>query len=97
MPGGDFGSGSQAGGDGQCDALYSSIRLDIAGFQFRVMGLEQRVTTVEAHVASSRDWEQELLYLRSKMTNLEDRSRRDNVRFLGFPENIEGEDIHSFL
>ncbi|KAJ1151615.1 hypothetical protein NDU88_004395 [Pleurodeles waltl] len=26
-----------------------------------------------------------------------DRGRRDNVRFLGFPENIEGEDIQAFL
>ncbi|KAJ1124008.1 hypothetical protein NDU88_002472 [Pleurodeles waltl] len=26
-----------------------------------------------------------------------DRSRSDNVRFLGFPENIEGTDIHSYL
>ncbi|KAJ1171788.1 hypothetical protein NDU88_003646 [Pleurodeles waltl] len=33
----------------------------------------------------------------NKMTDLEDRSRRDNIRFLGFPENIEGEDIHAFL
>ncbi|KAJ1193030.1 hypothetical protein NDU88_002336 [Pleurodeles waltl] len=32
-----------------------------------------------------------------KLTDLEDRSRRDNVRFLGFPENIEGEDLHGFL
>ncbi|KAJ1218537.1 hypothetical protein NDU88_006115 [Pleurodeles waltl] len=31
------------------------------------------------------------------MTDLEDRSRRDNIRFLGFPKNIEGKDIHAFL
>ncbi|KAJ1117139.1 hypothetical protein NDU88_005339 [Pleurodeles waltl] len=48
-------------------AETKSIRLDIAGFQTRVLGLEQRVT------------------------------RRDNVRFLGFPENIEGGDIHALL
>ncbi|KAJ1131213.1 hypothetical protein NDU88_009552 [Pleurodeles waltl] len=41
--------------------------------------------------------DQELLFLRSKLMDLEDRSRRDNVRFLGFPENIEGEDLHRFL
>ncbi|KAJ1145473.1 hypothetical protein NDU88_011759 [Pleurodeles waltl] len=78
-------------------AETTSIRLDIAGFQSRVTGLEQRVTTVEAHVASSQDRDQELLYLSSKMIDLEDRSRRDNARFLGFPESIEGMDIHSFL
>ncbi|KAJ1139541.1 hypothetical protein NDU88_005911 [Pleurodeles waltl] len=60
-------------------AETKSIRLDIAGFQSRVMGLDQQVSLVEAHAASSRDRDQELLYLRSKMTDLEDRSRRDNV------------------
>ncbi|KAJ1147826.1 hypothetical protein NDU88_000680 [Pleurodeles waltl] len=74
-----------------------SIRLDIAGFQTHVQGLEQRVTIIEAQFASSQDRDQELLFLRSKMTDLEDRSRRDNIRFRGFPENIEGEDIHAFL
>ncbi|KAJ1192139.1 hypothetical protein NDU88_001453 [Pleurodeles waltl] len=74
-----------------------SIHLDIAGFQSRVLGLEQRVSLVEAHATSSRDRDQELLYLRSKVTDLEDRSRRDNVRFLGLPEAIEGEDMHLFL
>ncbi|KAJ1085092.1 hypothetical protein NDU88_005225 [Pleurodeles waltl] len=73
------------------------IRLDISGFQSRVTGLEQRVATLETHIASSQDRDQELLYLRSKMIDLEDRSRRDNVRFLGFPETIEGAYIHSFL
>ncbi|KAJ1215970.1 hypothetical protein NDU88_003576 [Pleurodeles waltl] len=78
-------------------AETKSIRLDIAGSQSRVMGLEQRVTMVEAQAATSQDRDQELLYLRSKLTDLENRSRRDNVRFLGFPEAIEGEEMHSFL
>ncbi|KAJ1214204.1 hypothetical protein NDU88_001830 [Pleurodeles waltl] len=78
-------------------AETKSISLDIAGFQSRVMGLEQRVTMVEAQVATSQDRDQILLYLRSKLADLEDRSRRDNIRFLGFPEAIEGEDMHSFL
>ncbi|KAJ1193680.1 hypothetical protein NDU88_002976 [Pleurodeles waltl] len=76
-------------------AETKSICLDVAGFQSRVTGLEQHVATVETHVASSQDRDQELLYL--KMIDLEDRSRRDNIRFLGFPETIEGADIHSFL
>ncbi|KAJ1128153.1 hypothetical protein NDU88_006532 [Pleurodeles waltl] len=78
-------------------AETKSICQDIAGFQSRVLGLEQRVSLVETHVASSGDQDQELLYLRSKLTDLQDRSRRDNVRFLGFPETIEGKDMHSFL
>ncbi|KAJ1203504.1 hypothetical protein NDU88_007289 [Pleurodeles waltl] len=32
-----------------------------------------------------------------KLIDLEDRSRRDNVRFLGFLETLEGADIHSYL
>ncbi|KAJ1130583.1 hypothetical protein NDU88_008934 [Pleurodeles waltl] len=60
------------------------IRLDIAGFQSHVQGLEQRVSLVEAHAASS----QELLYLRSKVTDLKDRR---------FAEAIEGDDMHLFL
>ncbi|KAJ1193650.1 hypothetical protein NDU88_002946 [Pleurodeles waltl] len=74
-----------------------STRLDIAGFQSRVTSLEQCVTMVEAHATSSQDRDQELLYLCSKLIELEDRNRRDNVRFLRFLENIEGADIQSYL
>ncbi|KAJ1196395.1 hypothetical protein NDU88_000266 [Pleurodeles waltl] len=74
-----------------------SMRLDIAGFQSRVTALEHRVTTVETQVVLAPDRDQELFYLRSKVIDLEDRSRRDNVRFLGFPENIEGADVQYFL
>ncbi|KAJ1169782.1 hypothetical protein NDU88_001673 [Pleurodeles waltl] len=74
-----------------------SIRMDIASFQTHILGLEQRVSKVEAHASSFQDRDQELLFLRSELMNLEDRSRRDNVRFIGFPENIEGEDLHRFL
>ncbi|KAJ1088809.1 hypothetical protein NDU88_001964 [Pleurodeles waltl] len=78
-------------------AETKSIRMEIASFQTRVLGLEQRVSTVEARASSFQDRDQELLFLRSKLTDLEDKSRRDNVRFLGFPENIEGKDLHGFL
>ncbi|KAJ1091394.1 hypothetical protein NDU88_004520 [Pleurodeles waltl] len=52
---------------------------------------------VESQVVLQTNRDQELLYLRSKLTDLEDRSRRNNVRFLGFPEGIEGTDILSYL
>ncbi|KAJ1214405.1 hypothetical protein NDU88_002024 [Pleurodeles waltl] len=68
-----------------------------ASFKTCVLRLEQRVSKVEAHSSSFQDRDQELLFLRSKLTDLEDRSRRDNVRFKGFPESIEGEDLHRFL
>ncbi|KAJ1198858.1 hypothetical protein NDU88_002697 [Pleurodeles waltl] len=78
-------------------AKMKSMHSDIAGFQSRVTRLEQRVSRVEMHIAFSLDRDQELLYLQSKLIDLEDRSRRDNVRFIGFPENIEGTDTHSYL
>ncbi|KAJ1097858.1 hypothetical protein NDU88_002974 [Pleurodeles waltl] len=71
-----------------------SMRLDIAGFQSQVLGLEQHVSTVETHITSFTDRDQELLYLRSKLIDLEYRSHRDNVHFIEFPETIEGADIH---
>ncbi|KAJ1122695.1 hypothetical protein NDU88_001180 [Pleurodeles waltl] len=74
-----------------------SMCLDIAGFQSRVTTLVQRVMTVETQATLAADRDQELLYLRRKVIDLEDRSRRDNVRFLGFLEEIEGADAQSFL
>ncbi|KAJ1187659.1 hypothetical protein NDU88_004433 [Pleurodeles waltl] len=86
------------------DASISSLTLetksiwaDIAGFHSWVMGLEHRVETLETHMSTAQDRDQDLSYLRSKVTDLEDRSRRDNIRLLGIPENEEGTDVHTFL
>ncbi|KAJ1141529.1 hypothetical protein NDU88_007859 [Pleurodeles waltl] len=89
--------------DGMDSAMASlmadtkSMRLDLAGFQSQVTCLDQRVTSAETHIAAWVDRDQELLYLHSKLIDLEDRSHRNNVRFRGFPENIEGADIHSYV
>ncbi|KAJ1195727.1 hypothetical protein NDU88_004995 [Pleurodeles waltl] len=74
-----------------------SMRSDIAGFQSRVAGLEHRMGALETHVAKTRDRDQDILYLRSKITDLEDRSRRDNIRLFRIPENEEGPDVQAFL
>ncbi|KAJ1120223.1 hypothetical protein NDU88_008397 [Pleurodeles waltl] len=74
-----------------------SMRLDIAGFQSQMSGLNQRVTKVETQVASWTNRDLELSHLRSKLTDLEDRSCRNNVRLLGFPDGVEGADIFSYL
>ncbi|KAJ1177416.1 hypothetical protein NDU88_002671 [Pleurodeles waltl] len=74
-----------------------SMRLEIAGFQSQISGLDHRVTTVETQVAYWTDRDQELLHLRSKLTDLEDRSCRNNIRLLRFPKGIEGADILSYL
>ncbi|KAJ1127552.1 hypothetical protein NDU88_005951 [Pleurodeles waltl] len=49
-----------------------SMRLEIAGFQSQISGLDQRVTTVEAQATSWANRDQELLHLRSWLTDLED-------------------------
>ncbi|KAJ1215243.1 hypothetical protein NDU88_002852 [Pleurodeles waltl] len=74
-----------------------SMRSDIASFQSRMTGLEHRMGTLETHVATIQDRDQDLLYLQSKITDLEDRSRRDNIHLFGIPENEEGPDVQAFL
>ncbi|KAJ1202196.1 hypothetical protein NDU88_005997 [Pleurodeles waltl] len=74
-----------------------SIRTDIAGFHSWVMGLEHRVGTLETHISTIQDRDQDISYLRSKVTDLKDRSRRDNICLLGIPENGEGTDVQAFL
>ncbi|KAJ1177721.1 hypothetical protein NDU88_002973 [Pleurodeles waltl] len=78
-------------------AENKSICLDIADFQSRVSDLEQRVIALEDHLHTMPEQGQELLFLRSKLIDLENRSCRDNVCFFGFPEHIEGTDIQAFL
>ncbi|KAJ1149513.1 hypothetical protein NDU88_002320 [Pleurodeles waltl] len=75
----------------------SSIPADIASFRETANALDQRLTAVEDQVAALPDQEAELRSLRAKVTDLEDRSRRDNVRFFGIPEHKEGSDIKAFL
>ena len=78
-------------------AETKSIRTDIAQFQSRLDAVELRVKKTEDRLNKISDQDQDLLYLRSKVTDLEDRSRRDNARFFGFPERSEGKDIKHFL
>ncbi|KAJ1198689.1 hypothetical protein NDU88_002528 [Pleurodeles waltl] len=55
-------------------AETKSMRLDIAGFQSRVSHLEQHVIAVEANLNTISEWDQELLFLCSKLIDLEDRN-----------------------
>ncbi|KAJ1209168.1 hypothetical protein NDU88_004546 [Pleurodeles waltl] len=74
-----------------------SMRSDIAGFQSRVTGLEQRMGSLETQINMSQEREQDVLHLRSKLTDIEDRSRRDNIRKLGIPKIEDGSDMQAFL
>ncbi|KAJ1206177.1 hypothetical protein NDU88_001586 [Pleurodeles waltl] len=68
----------------------SSIRADIAGFRETVHNLDQHLTSNEEHVTALPGQEAELRSLQTKITDLEDRSRRDNIRLFGFPEHKWG-------
>ncbi|KAJ1123948.1 hypothetical protein NDU88_002415 [Pleurodeles waltl] len=78
-------------------AASASIRTNIAFFSEKLADLDQRLTTVEEHVGMLPEHDAELRTLRVKLTDLEDRSRRDNVRFFGLPERKEGTDVKAFL
>ncbi|KAJ1119296.1 hypothetical protein NDU88_007482 [Pleurodeles waltl] len=86
------------------DASISSLTLEtksmrsyIVSFKSQVTGLEHCMGTLETQMATIQDRDQDLLYLRSKITDLEDRSRRDNICLFGIPENEEGLDAQAFL
>ncbi|KAJ1192858.1 hypothetical protein NDU88_002164 [Pleurodeles waltl] len=75
----------------------TSIWADIACFQVTVTDLDRHLTTGEDRRAMLPKRDTELQFLRTKITDLEDRSRRDNVRFFGMPEQKEGSDVKAFL
>ncbi|KAJ1143368.1 hypothetical protein NDU88_009677 [Pleurodeles waltl] len=75
----------------------ASIRADIAGFRETANALDQCITAVEDQVALLPDQEEELRALRAKITDLEDQSSRDKVRFFGIPEHKQVPDIKAFL
>ncbi|KAJ1194644.1 hypothetical protein NDU88_003932 [Pleurodeles waltl] len=58
--------------------------------------LEGMDTAMLALTAETRSMRLEIAGLH-KLIDLEDRSHRNNIRFLGFPEGIEGTDILSYL
>ncbi|KAJ1164831.1 hypothetical protein NDU88_005265 [Pleurodeles waltl] len=75
----------------------SSIQADIAGFKDTADALNQRLTAVEDQMAALLDQETELRSLRAEVTDLEDRSRRDNICLFGIPELKEGSFLQSLL
>ncbi|KAJ1131317.1 hypothetical protein NDU88_009654 [Pleurodeles waltl] len=78
-------------------AASTSIQAAIACFQVTVTDLDQHLTTVEDHIVALPGRDTEMQSLRAKITDLEDRSRRDNVCFFGIPEHKEGSNIKAFL
>ncbi|KAJ1132068.1 hypothetical protein NDU88_010398 [Pleurodeles waltl] len=85
------------------DNTMEQILQEITAVDQRIEGMDSTISmlaietkTIHSDIARP-DREQELLFLHSKRIDLEDRSRRDNVRFLGFPERIEEPNFQAFL
>ncbi|KAJ1216807.1 hypothetical protein NDU88_004406 [Pleurodeles waltl] len=74
----------------EISAASTSILVDICHFQVTVTDHDHRLTTVEDHIADLPGRDMEIRSLQTKITDLEDRSRRDYVRFFGIPEHKSG-------
>ncbi|KAJ1123266.1 hypothetical protein NDU88_001739 [Pleurodeles waltl] len=74
-------------------AATKPVRLEIDGRKRRVSQVEQRVSDLEdaeKQVESTTSWTQsELKDRQLKLDEMENRSRRSKLRFVGFPEEIE--------
>ncbi|KAJ1083046.1 hypothetical protein NDU88_003206 [Pleurodeles waltl] len=70
-------------------------------FTTRMEEAETRISRLEdeagARQSSREMMEKQLEDTQWKLTDLEDRMRRNNLRVLGVPEGLEGSDIHSFM
>ncbi|KAJ1188168.1 hypothetical protein NDU88_004932 [Pleurodeles waltl] len=70
-------------------------------FTTRMEEVETRISHLEdeagSHQVTREAMEKELEDTQWKLTDLEDRLRRNNLRVLGVPEGLEGSDTHSFM
>ncbi|KAJ1185075.1 hypothetical protein NDU88_001870 [Pleurodeles waltl] len=78
-------------------AASTSIWADIASFQHKVTDLDYHLTNGEGQLATLPERDSELQFLCAKITDLEARSRRDNVRFFGIPKHKEASHVMAFL
>ncbi|KAJ1093825.1 hypothetical protein NDU88_006916 [Pleurodeles waltl] len=84
----------------EMDLAITSVTSETKSMRLYIAGIQSRVTlngAVEGHMHTVLDKDKELGFLRSKLTDLEDRSQSDNICLFGFLEQAEGTDIPSFL
>ncbi|KAJ1131287.1 hypothetical protein NDU88_009625 [Pleurodeles waltl] len=74
-----------------------SIQMDIASFQDRVTELDHCFRDVDGRLNAVLGRDQELQFLRNKLTDLAYRNWSDNVSFFGIPERKESTDVRAFL
>ncbi|KAJ1104967.1 hypothetical protein NDU88_002375 [Pleurodeles waltl] len=83
---------------------FSDLRIGCGGplhtyrhrLQEKMTGLDHHLSLEEDRLKQQLDKDQELQYLKDKLTDQEDRSHKDNVRFFGIPEQVEGADASTF-
>lgn len=88
--------------------LRNELRSSLSSLHFRVDQIEERTDMLErqvtehttAHHEASEAYHQhsqEIQFLQAKVTDLEDRSRRNNIKFRGIPETIKPPDLIHYI
>lgn len=90
--------------DKRLDALHSSINSalaqittnaqKIADLETRMVACESSITEVDTAVSQRQNAE---IILRDKLEDLENRERRNNLRFIGIPEEFTGDSLLQVL
>ncbi|KAJ1121639.1 hypothetical protein NDU88_000159 [Pleurodeles waltl] len=73
------------------------LRNEVVKFQINMQSTDARLSAVENLIDKIPDNSQDIGYLQQKVIELEDRSRRNNLRIIGLPEQIEKNNILDFL
>ncbi|KAJ1192086.1 hypothetical protein NDU88_001398 [Pleurodeles waltl] len=75
-----------------------TIRMDLNCFHTKVEILDQRTTFLEEKLDNAEYWGPDIWHLKQKVIDLEDRARRNNIRFYGIPEKMEvNNDVKNLL
>lgn len=86
---------------GEMSKRMDDIAEDLKGITQRVDEAEQRVVDIEEFNANTNDTLQHTLHLQldlqARVTDLEARSRRNNIRVHGIPEEAEGTNMKQFM
>lgn len=89
-------------------AQIDTVRVDISIVKHEMQKIRARISTAEQRISDIEDalhpmtddlrsHSQDLKEHTTKLGDLEDRMRRNNLRFIGFPEGIEGKEPEIFL
>lgn len=91
----------------QIDTKTAGIQTTLTKIESSLSSLADQVAEMEGRVSANEDnlgdalkrldkTEKELQYVKDKLDDLEDRSRRNNIRIFNIPEKSEGQDAAAF-